>query len=186
MYDYLAVKMGYIEKKIEQLKFLRPVMATTKSWDRISTQNNDLDDSVSLPENEPPLNEKTLKTTIVERKLELLTRCAESIAPGSPAKQATHFALLVVEKLGRLSQRNRMIAEKRIMDILFEVEINEFEGGLHRVVQTNQLPAIQINQLPNQPALHMNQHISTQPNANLPYPSRNSTPFHMDQMFSSD
>ena len=66
-----------------------------------------------------------------------------------------------------------MIAE------MFEIEINEFEGGLHQVVQTNQLPAIQ-------PALHMNQHISTQPNVNLPYPSRNSTPFHIDQMFSSD
>ena len=58
MYDYLAVKMGYIEKKIEQLKFLRPVMATTKSRDRISTQNNDLDDSVSLPENELPLKKR--------------------------------------------------------------------------------------------------------------------------------
>ena len=108
------------------------------------------------------------------------------MASGLSAKQPTHFALLVEEKLVRLSQRNIMIAEKRIMDILLEVEINEFEGGLHRVVQTNQLPAIQINQLPNQPALHMNQHISTQPNANLPYPSRNSTPFHMDQLFSSD
>ena len=29
------------------------------------------------------------------------------------------------------------------MDILFEIEINEFEGGLHQVMQANQLPAIQ-------------------------------------------
>ena len=79
-----------------------------------------------------------------------------------------------------------MIAEKRIMDILFEIEINESEGRLHQVVKTNQLPTIPINQPPNQPVLHMNQHISTQPNANLPYPSRNSTPFHMDQIFFSD
>ena len=79
-----------------------------------------------------------------------------------------------------------MIAEKKIMNILFEIKINEFEGGLHQVVQTNQLPTIQINQLPNQPPLHTNQHISTQCNANLPYPSKNSTPFHMDQMFSFD
>ena len=47
---YVSTCMFY-----EQLKFLRPVMATTKSRDSISTQNNDLDDSVSLPENEPPL-----------------------------------------------------------------------------------------------------------------------------------
>ena len=78
------------------------------------------------------------------------------MAPDSSAKQPTNFILLVEEKLGRLSQRNRVIAEKRIMDILFEIEINEFEIGLYEVVQTNQLPAIQMNQLPNQPELHMN------------------------------
>ena len=33
-------------------------MSTTKSRNSISTQNNDLDDSVSLPENEPPLKKK--------------------------------------------------------------------------------------------------------------------------------
>ena len=170
----------------EQLKFLRPAMATAKSRESISTQNNDLDNSVSLPENEPSLKKKSLKSTTAKRKLELLTRCTESMAPRSSAKQPTHFVLLVEEKLGRLSQRNRMISEKSIMNIFFEIEVNEFEGGLHQVVQTNQLPTIPINQLPNQPALHMNQYISTQPKANLPYPSRNSTPFHMDQMFSSD
>ena len=99
------------------------------------------------------------------------------MAPTSSAKQPTNFALLVEEKLGRLSQWNRMITENIIIDILFEIKINEFEGRLHQVVRTNQLPATQINQLPNQPALHMNQHISTQPNANLPYPGRNSTHF---------
>ena len=81
------------------------------------------------------------------------------MSPGSSAKQPTYFALRLEEKLGRFSQRNRMISEKRNMDILFEIEMNEFEGGLPQVVQSNQLPAIQINQLPNQPALHTNQHI---------------------------
>ena len=71
------------------------------------------------------------------------------MVPDPSAKQPAHFALLVEEKLVRLRQRNRMIAEKKIMDILFEMEINEFEGGLHQVVQTNQLPAIQKIQLPN-------------------------------------
>ena len=124
-----------------------------------------------------------MKITTADRKLELLTRRAEFMAPSLSAKQPTHFGLLVEEKLVRLSQRNRVIAEKRIIDILFERELNEFERGIHQVVQTNQLPAIQINQLPNQSTLHMNQHISIQLNANLPYPNRNSTPFQMDQMF---
>ena len=33
-------------------------MATTKSRDSISTQNNDLTDSVSFPENEAPLKKR--------------------------------------------------------------------------------------------------------------------------------
>ena len=138
-------------------------MTTAKVCDRISTQNNDLDYSVSLPENVPPLKKKTLKTTIAKRKLELLTRCAESMTPCSSAKQPTHFTLVVEEKLSRLSLRNRRIADNRI---------KEFEGGLQQVVQTNQ-----INQLPNQHALQMNQHISTQTNTNQPFPSRNSSLF---------
>ena len=75
------------------------------------------------------------------------------MAPGLSSKQITHFVLLVEKKLGRLRQRNKIIAEKRIVDILFEIEINKFEGGFHQIVQTNQLPAFQINQLPHKPAL---------------------------------
>ena len=75
------------------------------------------------------------------------------MAPGLSGKQITHFVLLVEKKLGSLRQRNKIIAEKRIMDILFEIEIDEFEGGFHQIAQTNQLPAIQINQLPHKPAL---------------------------------
>ena len=56
-----------------------------------------------------------------------------------------------------------MIAEKRIMDVLFEIKVNESAGGLHQIVQTNQLPTIQINQLPNQPALDMNQQFQLKP-----------------------
>ena len=74
------------------------------------------------------------------------------MTPGLPAKQPAHFALVVEEKVIRLSQRNRMSAERKMINILFEIEIDEFEGGLHQVVQTNQLPVIQISQLPNRPA----------------------------------
>ena len=55
-----ATDEKYVSKWMffEQLKFIRPVMATTKSRDSVSTQNNDLDDSVSLPENETPLKKR--------------------------------------------------------------------------------------------------------------------------------
>ena len=49
------------------------------------------------------------------------------------------------------------------MDVLFEIKVNESAGGLHQIVQTNQLPTIQINQLPNQPALDMNQQFQLKP-----------------------
>ena len=83
-----ATDEKYVSKWMffEQLKFLRPVMTTIKSRDSISTQNNDLDDSFSLLENESPLKKKALKATIAERKLELLTRCAESMAQDLSAK----------------------------------------------------------------------------------------------------
>ena len=48
--EYVSKWMFY-----EQLRLLRPVMVTTKNRDSISTQNNDLGDSVSLAEKEPSL-----------------------------------------------------------------------------------------------------------------------------------
>ena len=55
--------------------------------------------------------------------------------PQSPPEKSTtvpHFALLVEEKLSGVDKWNRIIAEKRIMDLLFEIEmsshINEPEG----------------------------------------------------------
>ena len=67
-----ATDEKYVSKWIfcEQLKLLRPLIVTTKSQESISTQNNDFNDSVSLPENEPVLKRKPLKTIIAERKLE--------------------------------------------------------------------------------------------------------------------
>ena len=55
-----ATDEKYVSKWMfyEQLKFLRPVMATIKIRDSISTQNNGLNDSVSFPENEAPLKKR--------------------------------------------------------------------------------------------------------------------------------
>ena len=50
-----ATDEKYVSKWMfyEQLNFLRAVIPTTKSRDSISTQNNDLDGSASVLENEP-------------------------------------------------------------------------------------------------------------------------------------
>ena len=38
-----------------------------------------------------------------------------------------HFALLIKGKLSRLSKQNRMVAEKRIIDIVFEIIMSAFK-----------------------------------------------------------
>ena len=62
------------------------------------------------------------------------------MASSSSANQNAHFALLVEGKLVKLDQRNRLIAEKRIMDILFEIKINEFEGRLIKLCKLINYP----------------------------------------------
>ena len=64
------------------------------------------------------------------------------MAHGSSVKQPNHFhfALLIEEKPGRLSQRDRMIAEKRIMDILFEIEINDLKGDFIKMCKLMNYP----------------------------------------------
>ena len=44
----------------------------------------------------------------------------------NPLKMA-HFALLIKGKLSRLSKQNRMVAEKRIIDIVFEIIMSAFK-----------------------------------------------------------
>ena len=49
--------------------------------------------------------------------------------PSHPQEQAkcSPFALYIGEKLANLDKRNRMIAEKKITDVIYEIEINSSE-----------------------------------------------------------
>ena len=64
------------------------------------------------------------------------------MAHGSSVKQPNHFhlALLLEEKPSRLSQRDRMIAEKGIIDILFAIEINDFKGDFIKLCKLINYP----------------------------------------------
>ena len=66
------------------------------------------------------------KKAITERKLELLPKCTEVITK-KPLESAdskhSAFALYVDKKLSHLGKSCRRIAEKRISDVLFEVEM---------------------------------------------------------------
>ena len=108
------------------------------------------------------------KKSIAERKLDLLVKCTEAMTTSKNGKkpeeeqktlQASHFSLYVEEKLSGLEKRKRIIAEKRIGDILFEAEISDFE-----------LPAVYSNVIPVQ------QNLNLQSPQNLPTPQLYSTP----------
>ena len=66
------------------------------------------------------------KKAITERKLELLSKCTEVITK-KPLESAdskhSAFALYVDKKLSDLGKSGRRIAEKRISDVLFEVQM---------------------------------------------------------------
>jgi len=75
---------------------------------------------------------KNKKKTMAEQKLDLLSKCTDAIA--SNAKKAVPdekplkskmsvFAEYVDEKLSQSNKRDRRIAEKRISDVLFDIEM---------------------------------------------------------------
>lgn len=108
----------------DRLAFLLPAMEVQKSKDTLQKKvilDSDIEeDPVPVPK----------KKSIAERKLDLLAKCTEAMTsskkPEEEAKplKAFHFSLYVEEKLNGLEKRKRIIAEKRISDILFEAEMS--------------------------------------------------------------
>ena len=105
----------------QRLLFLMPVVKSTKSRDTHKRKNDEeiyeIEDEEDI---KPPSNKKK---TIAERKLDILSKCAEAITKPEtkPAnttvvtKQSTStFAAYIDERLSKLSDRGRRIAEKRI------------------------------------------------------------------------
>ena len=111
------------------LQFLRPVMtaASKKSRDIICpVVEKDIDNSTILPISEPPLKKKRI---LAKSTVKLVSRCSSTNQQKTTAlveKGASmpRFALLIEEKLSKLNRRNRTIAEKRIMDVVFEIEMS--------------------------------------------------------------
>lgn len=64
--------------------------------------------SISNTENEPSMKKITLKKSIAMRKLQLLSKCVESMTQPSPDEKS-----LIEEKLSRLSKRHRMVVKKK-------------------------------------------------------------------------
>ena len=109
------------------LSFLLPVIKSSKSRDTLKRKNEEENEEVEETRFSTP---GLKKKTIAERKIELLSKCTEAITK-KPVESA--FALYVDEKLSQLGKRDRRIAEKRISDVLFEVEMqSEREEPVNR------------------------------------------------------
>ena len=81
-------------------------------------------------ENDKDVTPNKSRKTIAEKKLDLLSKCTEAFTANakpkhneSPNPKLSAFAVYVDEKLSELKKRDRRIAEKRISDVLFDIEI---------------------------------------------------------------
>ena len=108
-----------------KLNFLIPVFGASKSTDTLKRMNLQEDESVE--KGVTPSKRKT----IAEKKLDLLSKCTEAFtanakpnANESSNPKISAFALYVDEKLSELNKRTRTIAEKRISDVLFDMEMS--------------------------------------------------------------
>ena len=129
-----------------RLQFLMLVMQAGKSKDSLPSRSSSpesldfddsLDDSTSISVNEedeiPSLpcrgkgkSRKRSADFESKAKNELLSTCVKVLKeplPEPQAKQQCPFSLYIAEKLSGFDKRSRMIAEKRINDIIFEFEM---------------------------------------------------------------
>ena len=126
----------------DKLQFLRPVTQAAKSKDNLSldhdSPNGTLDefDQESLPSSSPsetfestPRISKKARKSMDTNKENFLSTCVEVLRETTcpqpvPSKEQCSFSKYVSEKLATFDKRSRMIAEKRISDVLFEIEMN--------------------------------------------------------------
>ena len=156
----------------DRLSFLLPVIKSSKSRDTLKRKNEEENEEVE----ETMFSTLGLeKKTIAERKIELLSKCTEAITKkpveSADSKRST-FALYVNEKLSQLGKRDRRIAEKRISDVLFEVEMqSEREEPVNRQMVygsygNNSYRNVNTTPLQGQSYMEMLEHVYMRPEVN--------------------
>ena len=128
----------------DKLQLLQSVMKTTKRRDTLSIGNDSFQINASFssgeesnyigqkptPEAKPP---KGKKKKIEDAKIELLTSFVNVLKEPSagptaePKEEIDHFAFHIAGKLKTMSRHTRILAEKRINDAIFEIEMGEFQ-----------------------------------------------------------
>ena len=130
----------------DSLQFLVPLMQVGKSKDNLpdcqssssrwSFDSFSEDASPEMEEDKAPVRSRKSSRTSheVERrslkssKTELISTCIQVLKQPSNAQDEVtqcHFSKYVSEKLTSFDRRTRQIAEKRISDILFKLEMND-------------------------------------------------------------
>ena len=107
----------YISKCIfyDLLQFLRPVLASGKSTDNISSAESNLKCSISVMENKLPSKKTAHKKFAAKKKLEMLSNSAELMMQPHPDVKSTkmsHFSLFIEGKICRSNKQNKMFPKK--------------------------------------------------------------------------
>ena len=126
----------------DRQQFLVPIMQAGRSKDSLSSRSSTPDSIGTLEKPDSPddsLLSQDVETSRVgkprKRSLEteskareeLLSTCVQVLKqplPEPEPKRQCSFSLYISEKLASLDRRTRMLAEKRISDIIFEIEMS--------------------------------------------------------------
>eukprot|EP00794_Sanderia_malayensis_P009979 gene9979-11002_t len=128
----------------DRLQFLKPVITPRNSVDSLTVtlddgseesqlEINNVEDSPSssssLSQLTPKVSKRQQMSTAEDKKQELLTSCINILKePTSKPKEKSecHFASYIAQRLELFDKRTRVIAEKRITDVLFDLEMNDY------------------------------------------------------------
>ncbi|XP_046864094.1 uncharacterized protein LOC124458023 [Xenia sp. Carnegie-2017] len=134
----------------DRLQFLRPVMNAGKSKDNLSKHSSSnisprldsVDDEMDTGLDSESVSSKSsrgsyktptrIRAEAEEKKRDLITTCIDVLKEPMPASNSVNqcpFSMYVAEKLSKFPPRTRIVAEKRITDIIFELEINEMNSS---------------------------------------------------------
>ena len=103
--------------------FLQPVVKPYSSKNTLKQYNEDLDEVECIEEK---AYSGSKKKSLAEKKIELITKCTNAVTNSilieSQGIKRSSFATYVEEKLSGLNKPQTTIAEKKINDVLFELE----------------------------------------------------------------
>lgn len=141
----------------KQLQFLVPCMNPRKSRDTLAAQSPDKPSLVIASDNEdtspqavkPRKPPQTKLNNHLLVKEELMKECInvlkENKPPNAPPPIAEEiFGNFVAEKLKALDRRQRIIAEKRITDILFDLEMENMATSFNYAPQST-FPTVSVS-----------------------------------------